>query len=1243
MTVLDLAGRRAATQIRLCGRLQVQLDGTSVEGELAGRQGRLLFAYLLFNRRRPVRRDELVEAVWGEDAPANAASQLSPPLSRLRKALGAERVVGRTEVQLVLPGDAWIDWEVAQAALSSVRDGLATGDHDGARAAAQGAVDIADSGLLPGLEAPWLDEQRRTLADIRVESLEALARIGLAFGGGDLPAAEQHARDTVEAAPFRESGWLTLMEILRARGNVAEALRTYEKLRALLMEELGAVPSSRVATLHADLLRADAGPAIEPSPPQSQASSRADGADAAAAARAAAAAPTTPPAPLPPRPPRRAGAGILERDRELAELSAVTREAVAGAGRVVTIEGPAGIGKSRLLAELRDEGHATGALVLDARGSVLEREFPFGMVRQLYEAMLANDDDRARLLTGAAAPAAAVFGVLDAPGAQDGPNDASFAALHGLFWLTLNVATERPLVLALDDLQWADRPSLRFVAYLVRRLEGMPALVAATIRTGERATDPALLAEVTHDPAAIAIRPGPLSEEAVTSALAARLDAQPDPSFAAACHRATGGNPLLLYQLMSALEADGVVPDAAHADVVRDIGPRAVGRSVLLRLARLSEDAVTVARCVAVLGDNGQLPAIAALAEIDERRVAAAVDALAGAEILRREPPIGFAHPLIRDAVYREVPPGERELQHWQAAHVLAELGATPEQISTHLLATANRADPWSAATLLEAGTTALRRGAPESAIAHLRRALEEPPPAELKAPILIELGVAEVEVDAAAAMDHLREAHGILDDPMGRAGVAVGLARVGMLTAPPDEVSEAATAAAAELADADDPALVDFRQRLDACTLFSFWFGASDPALAHRLETHDYRREDESGGAQMLRACEAYNRACRGEHVDTVLAVSRAAVEGGLLDADNGLINIGALLPQTAALSEDAQEHLDAMRADSHRRGSPLRNANLRMFLGEWSLRRGDIEEALEDSLGSFDDLQHWGRRAAKLWSSAYLCSALTELGEYERAHAALARGGPLQPSHGSIFWLVAKAALLLAEGRAEEALPLTDEAEKRCGTHLVNPAWAPWPSLRAEALNRLGRAEEALPFAQLDVERARGWGGVAQIGSTLRVLGAAEGGDAGLAHLAESVEMLTGSLARLELAKSLAAYGAALRRARRPSDARDPLRRALELADSCGSPPLAEFARGELYASGARPRSEAMSGVAALTASERRVVDLAVEGRTNRDIAQALFVTPKTIEVHLSNAYRKLDIRSRHELAEALTPAEV
>jgi DNA-binding CsgD family transcriptional regulator len=226
----------------------------------------------------------------------------------------------------------------------------------------------------------------------------------------------------------------------------------------------------------------------------------------------------------------------------------------------------------------------------------------------------------------------------------------------------------------------------------------------------------------------------------------------------------------------------------------------------------------------------------------------------------------------------------------------------------------------------------------------------------------------------------------------------------------------------------------------------------------------------------------------------------------------------------------------------------------------------------------------------------------------------------------------------LLVAEGRFEEALADAERLESSFG-HVVNPALGPWRSLTARALDRLGRRGDALTLAEEEVANARSWNAPWALGRALRELAALRSEER-LDRLGEAVAVLEASPAQLELAKALAALGSALRQARRPTDAREPLRRAFELAQRCGATALAEHARTELYASGARPRRAALTGVESLTASELRAASLAAEGQTNRDIAQVLFVTPKTVELHLTNAYRKLGIRSRRELAAAMAP---
>ena len=326
------------------------------------------------------------------------------------------------------------------------------------------------------------------------------------------------------------------------------------------------------------------------------------------------------------------------------------------------------------------------------------------------------------------------------------------------------------------------------MAYLNRRIEGMGLLVAATRRDAERGTDPALLAEITGDPSATSLRPQPLSPTAGRELVSAGLGREPDERFTAACQKATGGNPLLLGQLVSALRSDGVEPDASQVERVLDVGPRAVSRTVLMRLARLAPDTVQVARAVAVLGAAADLPTVAAQTGLEAEAVAEATTALARAEILGAESPLGFVHPLVRDAVYQELSPGERELDHERAARLLAEAGAAPERVATHLLVLPPRADEWAARVLHDAGRSALAKGAVDSAVAYLRRALEEPPSPGQRTTIQFELGAAEALTNGPAAAEHLTAAYVDLRDPAARGVAANILGRTLLFTGAAEE-----------------------------------------------------------------------------------------------------------------------------------------------------------------------------------------------------------------------------------------------------------------------------------------------------------------------------------------------------------------------------------------------------------------------------------------------------------------------
>jgi DNA-binding CsgD family transcriptional regulator len=521
--------------------------------------------------------------------------------------------------------------------------------------------------------------------------------------------------------------------------------------------------------------------------------------------------------------------------------------------------------------------------------------------------------------------------------------------------------------------------------------------------------------------------------------------------------------------------------------------------------------------------------------------------------------------------------------------------------------------------------------------VTYLRRALDEPPPPAQRTTIQFELGAAEAMTNGPAAAEHLTAAYVDLRDPAARGVAANILGRTLLFTGAAEEGAALARAAAERL-----PAeLGDLRQALEAFELASVVFRSGDREQYGRLGAHRAVPGPEAGlGERMLAAVAALQWMYAGGPAADCAALALAALEGGgLIAADNGFLTVYA--NNTLAMLErpEAAGAFEACMADAHQRGSLFGVSAARLWRGYDYMRRGELADAESDLTTVIGDFEAWGAAddMVKTYLAAFLALTLLERGQPDAAWAALDAAAVKDGTDGARFWLDSRAALLVATGRPEEALAVTDELAGPYGW-VVAPSATLWRSTRARALSRLGRTEEALELLDEELGLARAQGAPGPIGRVLCARGTLQGDED---SLREAVEVLERSPARLERARADAALGAWLRRERRPSDAREPLRRALELAEACGAEALAADVRTELRASGARPRTSALSGVESLTASERRVALLAADGQTNRDIAQSLFVTPKTVEVHLSNAYRKLGIRSRRELSGVLSAA--
>ena len=396
--------------------------------------------------------------------------------------------------------------------------------------------------------------------------------------------------------------------------------------------------------------------------------------------------------------PARSG-DLQEREAELARIERWLTAVSGGRGGVLVIEGAAGIGKTALLGSARSVAAAAGIRVLHAQGAQLEREFPFGVVRQLFEPVLTElpDEERTGVLQGAAGIAARLLAL---PGAVShevsqevsAAPDSSFAVLHGLYWLSANLAASRPHVLVVDDAHWADTPSLRFLAFLQPRLAELPVALLLAARPGEAGSaELALLATLGGDATALHVAPAPLSETGVGRLIAAGLGEEPEAGFTSACHRANRGNPFLVGQLVAALAENRVAPNAEATARIEILGARWAARWILLRLARLPTPSKQLADALAIL-EHGELAHAARLAGLDEHDAVAAADALITVGILARGRPLEFVHPIVRAAVYSEIGTAARAAGHRRAARVLAAAAAAPARVVEHLLASSRPA-----------------------------------------------------------------------------------------------------------------------------------------------------------------------------------------------------------------------------------------------------------------------------------------------------------------------------------------------------------------------------------------------------------------------------------------------------------------------------------------------------------------------------------------------------------------------
>ncbi len=938
-------------------------------------------------------------------------------------------------------------------------------------------------------------------------------------------------------------------------------------------------------------------------------------------------------------------AHLYDRAAELAIIQDAVAASVAGDGGFIAFEGPAGMGKSRLLSEAAVLSGVAGSLVRTARASELERAHSYGLVRQLFDPLLmaADNDQRSRWLNGTASQATAVIG----PESLATQPVGDFAVLHGLYWLTVNLCQDGPLTLICDDLHWADEPSLRFLAYLLPRLGELPAAVFAGLRPATVDDSSPLLDMIVSDPACVTVRPGPLSVASTSALIEAMLDSTPDGDFIATCHTASRGNPLLLLECAEAAKQQGFSPTSANKELITKGANGLLNRRVRSWLRALPAECTRVAEAVAVLGDSASIPFAAKLSDLGETAVLDAVRRLQAANILAPDSAKApnscqFVHPLVQATIYGNIPATQRIEEHRRAWRLLESSHQPAEAVAAHLLRLPPQDDPAVVHSLESAATQALARGANQNAYQYLNRALAEPLTSGQRLSLLHRARAAVYRVDLTSFVARAREAYELETDRTEKARTAtelgVGLLRAGRYVDGRSYLAEAIT-----LLPSSEQ---DTRRRCFAAQ-----------AVVMLMVPH------ENGIPEFIDQCRALTPVPTygGKVLDGILALwechalephavdrARRALEGGAVQIDRSseaifpiwMTLLAADAPEVMAILNDAV-------ADVHRRGSSTGAALATMFRALGWLWRGALRDAELDARQALALVESTHMASAQAQVVTTLAEALLAQGRVDEAAQVLAQvatpEGIVNLEYQPVGYqtLLCHARLLRARGdhlgACEAALRAGNSDEALGG---FNPAIVPWRSEAALNLIALGKKEEAAEYASRELDLAVKWRANRPIGHAKHVLALARLGESdGLALLDEAVSDLAASPARLDYAHALYDLGAAIRRSGQRKEAREHLTLALEVAEQCGATTLFERVRTELLAAGGHPGKHAASAETVLTPSEWRVAELAVTGQTNRQIPQALFITPKTVEVHLGNIYRKLNVSSRHHLAEMLS----